>query len=317
MWQGCEVRNHERQRTIWLVGVAVVILLVVASNAGVFRGFDATPIDSNQAARRATIGVLAGLALVGATVWLVRRRGSAERIAAAAFGTATIVAFAALLVTALAAGGASTATDPPRVRTPDTSPAPESVESGTVATMPTLEETDIDDSSSIDLGWIFTLLKLVAFGLAVWAALWLWSKRRRRVMRGGPAAPLDPTAVQPVEPELIGIDNDAAADSFAESARALHDADDPRTGIIAAYAALLDGLDAAGAGRRPHEAPEEHLRRSLAQLQVPAEALAEVTRLFLVAKFSSHPMGETDRDQARAMLAVAEQHLRAVHAPAG
>ena len=306
------MRNDQRQRTMWLAALGVVVLLMIASGAGIFRNFDATPISSNQAAQRATIGAIVGALLVGAAVLVARRTGSAAQMVTAAFGTATIVAFAALLITAVAAGGASTASDPPPVRAPDRAPTQEQQSPGTVETIPPFEDVEADTSANYDLGWIVTLFKLALFGLAVFAACWLWSKRRRRPTKSSATAPLDPTFAQPVEPELLDVDNEAAAESFASSVRALLDGDDARSAIIAAYAALLEGLEAAGAGRRPHEAPEEHLRRSLVQLRIPSEALAEVTRLFLVAKFSSHPMGEADRERARAMLDVAEQHLRAL-----
>jgi hypothetical protein len=106
------------------------------------------------------------------------------------------------------------------------------------------------------------------------------------------------------------VDDEAAAQSFAHSARILLTGDDARRAIIAAYAALLDGLAAAGAPRAPHEAPEEHLRRALEVLAIPADDASNVTALFLLARFSSHPVGDADRALAVAALRSAERHLR-------
>ena len=313
MWQGGDVREDQRQPTMWLVGIIIVTLLAVASSAGIFRSFEADPIDSGQAARRALVGGLAGLLVVAGAVVAVRRSGSASRVRAAAFGTVTLVAFASLLITAFAATGASTATDPPVVRVETEAPPPPV--SAAADTLPLLDPLKVGngvDNSSWDLDWVVTVFKIAALTLTVYVLARLWAMRRRRRPGPGVASPHDATFAEPVPLDLIDIDNEAAADSFANSVQALLDDDDPRRAIIAAYAALLEGLELAGAGREPHEAPEEHLRRSLVKLRVPSEALAEVTRLFLVAKFSNHPMTETDRNQARSMLAVAEQHLRAI-----
>lgn len=73
---------------------------------------------------------------------------------------------------------------------------------------------------------------------------------------------------------------------------------DPATAIIGAYARLLEGLAAAGAGRRPHEAPMEHLHRVLGAVRVrpgPTRALVE---LFAVARFSSHALTAAHRERA-------------------
>lgn len=161
---------------------------------------------------------------------------------------------------------------------------------------------DSDDGGGSSAFGVIVLILLLA-GAVVGVAFAV--RALLRSQRAAKPAPLPPPL--PVEPT---IDTEAAADSLAQSGRILVDDPDPRRAIVAAYGALLAGLEAAGAGRRPFEAPEEHLQRSLRELQIPPEALAEVTRLFLVAKFSTHPLGEADRQQARRALGEAERHLR-------
>jgi hypothetical protein len=129
----------------------------------------------------------------------------------------------------------------------------------------------------------------------------------RRERRAGRA--VAPTTTHPTDDDA-DVDHEAAAQSFADSARLLLDDPDPRRAVIAAYAALLDGLDAAGVGRLVHEAPQEHLRRALAVLRIPSAAAQVVTDLFLVARFSTHPIRDDDRRRAVRALNDAEQHLR-------
>jgi hypothetical protein len=93
--------------------------------------------------------------------------------------------------------------------------------------------------------------------------------------------PIDPRAAEAAQRVAAGA-------AFAASLADLEDEPDPRRAIVAAYARLLDGLEAAGFGRRPAEAPEEHLRRVLEQLQVPDGPLRTVVALFAEARFSEH-----------------------------
>ena len=83
-----------------------------------------------------------------------------------------------------------------------------------------------------------------------------------------------------------------------------------RAAIIAAYARLLDGLGDVGCARRSHEAPEEHLRRSLVTLGVDAEHMRLVVDKFLVARFSSHPLTHADADGVRSALREVGAQLR-------
>lgn len=300
---------------MWWIAAAVVVLLVIASGPGLFRSFAPAEIDSAEAARRAALAVAIGVAIaavlaaIGVLWW--SRTHTSQRLPPRAFGGASIIAGVALMVTLFAATGASTATSPPGADGPSNFESPSMAPSTLVfATAPPAGE--VNHGPGPDLSWLGTLLQMVIVVAVVAVVVKAIVVLRRHWSTLLTPAPHADTFVQPVQLDEPDIDNEAAADSFANSARALLASGDPRAAIIAAYAALLEGLEAAGTGRRPHEAPEEHLQRSLTQLRVPADALAGVTRLFLVAKFSDHPLGESDRDQARQMLADAEQHLRSL-----
>lgn len=105
------------------------------------------------------------------------------------------------------------------------------------------------------------------------------------------------------------FDRTAAAAAFGESIDAMLTDPDPRTGIIGAYAKLLDGLDRAGLARRPEEAPLEHLHRCLALLEVPPAPLERLTDLFVLARFSTHRMHEGHRLDALDALRAGLGHL--------
>ncbi|HLT90637.1 MAG TPA: DUF4129 domain-containing protein [Woeseiaceae bacterium] len=91
---------------------------------------------------------------------------------------------------------------------------------------------------------------------------------------------------------------------------------DPNTAIIGAYARLLEGLDARGAGRRDHEGPMEHLRRVLTVLDVRPEPLRQLIALFELARFSTHPLTATHREQALGALRAVAADLGAAPAAA-
>ena len=97
---------------------------------------------------------------------------------------------------------------------------------------------------------------------------------------------------------------------FDDSAAAIDDDVDPRAAIIAAYARLLDGSPrpaARGWRTRP--------RRSTCAAASSRSACrprrwSVVVDKFLVARFSTHPLTEADRDEVRAALRAAGRQLR-------
>ena len=111
-------------------------------------------------------------------------------------------------------------------------------------------------------------------------------------------------------------DADPLLEALDASIEDLEGEGDPRSAVIAAYARLLDGFERCGLGRRPAETPLEHLRRGLAALPLRPEPAERLTDLFLEARFSPHPIGPAERDEAHAALLTARRDL-AVTATAG
>jgi hypothetical protein len=152
--------------------------------------------------------------------------------------------------------------------------------------------------------WPLLILSAV-FALA---AVVLIGYRRRR--RRPPLPPLEP-----------GGDADLAplAAALAAGAQALHADPDPRTAIIGCYAAMERSLADAGSPPRLADTPAEVLSRAAAGGLVRSGRAADtLTALFRQARYSSHPMTESDRGTAIDALARVQADLdAAAAAPAG
>jgi hypothetical protein len=86
---------------------------------------------------------------------------------------------------------------------------------------------------------------------------------------------------------------------------------DPRRAVIAAYATLERILAAQGWPRREAEAPIEYMTRLFAARNVRGDALATLTELFELARFSQHAISPATKERAIAALAVIDGELRA------
>ena len=101
-------------------------------------------------------------------------------------------------------------------------------------------------------------------------------------------------------------DDDAPAElarAVGSGQRALHDLDDARTAIIRCYVAMEDSLAQAGAQREASETPDELLARARSTGLVGPGPARRLTALFYEARFSTHPMPTSRRDEASAALA--------------
>ena len=78
---------------------------------------------------------------------------------------------------------------------------------------------------------------------------------------------------------------------------------DPRRAILAAYARMEGLFAGAGLRRRRSDTPSEYLVDILHASSAPPGALLDLTLLFEEARFSSHEMSESDRDEAISALA--------------
>jgi hypothetical protein len=86
---------------------------------------------------------------------------------------------------------------------------------------------------------------------------------------------------------------------------------DPRRAVITAYATMERMLAAEGWPRREVEAPLEYMTRLFAERNVRADALATLTELFELARFSHHVISPATKERAIGALAVIDLELRA------
>jgi hypothetical protein len=181
---------------------------------------------------------------------------------------------------------------PPRDRT--TEPPPTDRGPGGDDGSGTERATEAQDDGGDGLPLLAVVL-LVALGGALLAAAAVAVSRA--LQRGGDEDRDGDTAGDE-SPEPVDAAGAAATGAIEGSLDAIRAAPDPREGIIAAYARLLDGLAANGMARRASETPEQYLRRCVDDLGVPRAPMAELTRLFTIARFSSHPIDEQQRQAA-------------------
>jgi hypothetical protein len=85
--------------------------------------------------------------------------------------------------------------------------------------------------------------------------------------------------------------------------RALLELDDARAAIIACYVAMEESLARAGTARSVAETPDELLAKAADRLLISAGAASRLTSLFYEARFSSHPLDDTQKEAAQRALA--------------
>jgi hypothetical protein len=152
---------------------------------------------------------------------------------------------------------------------------------------------------------LLILVLLAAVALSIW-----WSRRSRlpgvRRMDGG----------------LIAEDPEDLRQAVESGRSALRALDDARAAIIACYAAMETSLAERGTTRAVADTPDELLARATQSGLVRGSAAARLTVLFYEARFSSHPLGRSQRDAAERALdelaaALAEPSPSGSSGPAG
>lgn len=96
---------------------------------------------------------------------------------------------------------------------------------------------------------------------------------------------------------------------FAEVRHQLEGSEDPRSGVLMAYAMLEEALAESEMPRRPPETPTEHLERVLADLPELAGPAIGLGRLYEIARFSRKAVTESDQARAASALREAQDRL--------
>ncbi|MGH3320459.1 MAG: DUF4129 domain-containing protein [Streptosporangiaceae bacterium] len=149
-------------------------------------------------------------------------------------------------------------------------------------------------------GSVVLYLLIAAIVLGVLLALYV-SRRR------GPALPAFAVPEEgPAEEDARG----QLVEAVRAGRRTIDRSDDPRSAIIACYAAMEQVLADAGTPRRPADTPGELLERVTDRGTVRSPAARALTSLFHEARYSRHPLDESDRRMATAALDEISRDLR-------
>ena len=119
-----------------------------------------------------------------------------------------------------------------------------------------------------------------------------------------------PVSTPDEEPEVLR-QTSALASAVGAGLRDARLEPDPRRAVITAYATMERMLAAQGWPRREVEAPLEYMTRLFAERNVRADALATLTELFELARFSHHVISPATKDRAIGALTVIDKELRA------
>lgn len=140
---------------------------------------------------------------------------------------------------------------------------------------------------------------LAALGVLVAVALVLLMRTLIRSKTGPAMTPMShaPSA----ERQLVEV--------FAEVRKQLEASEDPRSGVLIAYAMLEEALAEAGLPRHPPETPTEHVERVLADMPELAGPAIGLGRLYEVARFSRRAVTESDQVRAASALRQAQNRL--------
>ena len=151
--------------------------------------------------------------------------------------------------------------------------------------------------------WIVdtVLILIIAAAVALIAYVLIRLLLSRRWLHK-PVATID---FEPLDPDLEQL-----AEAVAAGTEALEYEGDAREAVIACYSAMELAVSAGGGLRRATDTPEEFLRRVTAAQLIPEEPARKLTDLFREARFSHHPIAESQRDAAREALRAISEHLR-------
>jgi len=161
-------------------------------------------------------------------------------------------------------------------------------------TVPSLHPPDAVSGSLL-----LTLLVLAAAVVVVWTLVVLRRAGAWRRVQQMPQTRQD----EPQDDEGDVPDAAVLGSAVRAGAAALTTAADPRTAIIACYEAMEAVLAEHGSARDVSDTPTEFLNRAVSAGLIRSDAAGTLTDLFREARFSRHPLGEREREDAIGALA--------------
>lgn len=217
-----------------------------------------------------------------------------------ALGVAASVGFVILIASVATAGEVRLWHEAPAVTEDQSQLTPVTVPLETSATLPPGDVTTTPFPDWIGVVVTALILAAVLF-FAVLASVAAWRYRPRlRWRRHLPADDFE------VLPDLVRALNADAADQRAALRRGA-----PRNAIVECWLRLEAVVGRAGLNRDPADTSTEFTSRVLAAYSVDRAALLELSALYREARFSTHQMGEPEREAAIAALDALHDGLRA------
>ena len=151
------------------------------------------------------------------------------------------------------------------------------------------------------LGWLPSGSQLVLIAVLAMIVITLLAILRVAVVRRPRVAPGRRRTVQPAIEEQA-IEEPEQLQAVLDSEVANLDEGTPRNAIVAAWIRLEDFAESHGVPRDPADTPAEFVERALATYDLDGAALQRLADLYREARFSTHPLGEAQRAEARACL---------------
>jgi hypothetical protein len=285
-------QRQDRDRLRWsaryarpvLGGLQLVVVLAGIRAAG--------PADTGKGPWQADALALAGafevvLAALLVALWLISRRRGRPGYPAGLLRTALWrVIPAGMLVVAVLAAVSRLRPNPVRRPSTPVRPVPR-------PSAPQSVKTTAGENAGSVTYLLYALLALLLLAAIVACVLILL-----RRAPAGPAADL-----------LLPEDEDSTLRDAVESGRrALRTFDDAQAAIIACYVAMESSLARAGTARAAAETPDELLARAVGSGLLRGGAAGRLTELFYEARYSSHALPATARDEAaRALDAISAE----------
>ena len=269
----------------WLVRLLPVVLLIVVGLAGLRGAVGTLDWDGPLHQDAVVLGVVLEVVIVALFVILLVRngRGSQEPTAVKLRGVLMLVlgagaiGAAVLMLAGLNLKGLGSARRLPPTGHPTATPSSSfrpQPGSGSAVHVPV----------TVLLYALLVVVLLAAVAVSIW-----WARRLR------PAIALR-------RDEVIAEDPEQLREAVESGRSALRTVDDARAAIIACYLAMETTLAERGTARGAAGTPGELLTRATDAGLVRGSAAGQLTALFYEARFSSHPLGHRQRDEAERAL---------------
>lgn len=178
---------------------------------------------------------------------------------------------------------------------PSVTPSATATGSATATSVP--QPFDVPWLRSLVLGALIVAGVLMLAGTLVAVAVVakrLWEDRWQR-----------PEVQHALGDERVSVDLAASREALQTAAAQMREAlrtGSPRNAVVRCWLLLVDSLEGHGVKPHPAQSATEFTRFALTQVSADQRAVAELTALFLEARFSQHELGERARERAVAAL---------------